>query len=389
MAREACTEFVTNALLAFATLSLLKRKNLVTNDKKVSTMIWFKSTNILQTMYRTREVVPKDAQESSLLGTISNKASSVRARLLSCDVLKNVLVVVDNVDIPPNVPTGPVLDKTDPFLSGFLLDNNLDPIDDVDKVVVRLPCSLPLTYKSIIKTGDVDQSSLELMDDIDESTFVSFWAININKFDQGFQDLLLGEDSLKGCLPTMPNLGHGYRTSGPFVPLSVIDDDDTELEEEVASLEKECEDIAQAHMNKEVEALVASSVAAATPRSTPSGMDVIDSSATSAAAAVSVTEKEHFNARTKAWGATYDPQTGKVSLPQLSTFVTCIRDATTKAQQMANVKATIASIKTTVSKSRDFLLRSIDFPALDKISAAYIAEACFSCQWYCCSDVDA
>ena len=39
-------------------------------------------------------------------------------------------------------------------------------------------------------------------------------------------------------------MGHEYLLSGLYVPTSVIDDDDYELqEEEVASLEKECEDI--------------------------------------------------------------------------------------------------------------------------------------------------
>ena len=375
MAREACADFVTKFLLPFTKLSTLKRRNLVTNDKKVGSIIWFRAKDVLQTMYKAREVVPSGETESSLLGTISNKATSVRARLLSCDVLKSVLVVVDNVNIPPNVPTGPVLDKTDAFLGSFLLDAEGNPIDVVDKVVVRLPVSLPLPYESIIKTGEVDQCALELLDDIDDTTFASFWASNINEFNEAFQDVLLVEDTLKGYLPAMPNVGHGYHISGPFVTLTRIDDDDTDLQEEVTSLEKECEDIAQAHVNKEVETLVA----AATPRSTPSGMEVIEpTKAASATATFSVTNQEQFDARAKAWGATFDPVSGQISLPMLSKFITCIRDAPTKAQQRANVQSTIASIRTTVSTSRDFLLRLVEFPKLDKITLAFISDALFS-----------
>ena len=375
-AAEAASSFSFQFLLPFSKAPYARRKHTTLRHKIVSAIVWFKGSRKLVALYKSREAYGTN-NDSLLLGSSSNNARTVIPKIVGFDILHNVLVVVNKSDADKfkNVEVGAIIDKTEAKIRRFFHDTQSALIDNEDKVAARLPICVPIPFGSTIKVGTLDQNTYSSFDDIDDSGFLCFWAENINKHNADLQKLLLEDDDLKQWLPATPATGHAYLAT-PYVPFSDLDDDDVQLSKEIKLLGDECEEIlarAESSQNSNYQSARSQSSG---NNAKPGGPKVGDSIDVEEAKEVSDTQM--YNARIKAWGATLDKSTGKISFPKLSRFIPQIRDASTKATQQKLTISTIKTIERTVAKSRDFMFRSVDVPRLEKVVAAFIGNAMFS-----------
>ena len=187
--------------------------------------------------------------------------------------------------------------------------------------------------------------------------------------DEALQKSLLAEAALKKYLPTSPS-ATGYSViSSPFIKPEDVDDDDTDLEDDVDALGEECLSLvntatASHNSNRSPPEFIA-------PTKKPAAKSSSDDEDDKGAAQ---SEKEAQANRLAALGATYEPMNGKITLPTASTFFPSIRDATSKTAQQEAITDTITSILETFNDSEHFLVRSADPPIFDRITLAHIGK---------------
>ena len=372
--------FVGTVLHKYPDLSSLKRDRVV-NKPHVPGLIWLRAEDRLATLYNTRNVV--QGNDQMLLGSQSNDSTSIRPRLVSTSIFDNVLVLVNKEDVPSNVTMGKVIDKTNEHLKGFVCNNEGAPLDSNDKVVVRLPVSMPLWKSAQIPSGPINQGTYDSLEEMD-SVYAPFWLDSMKAWDADFQTLLLSDESLKGFLPPRPPVGYEY-TSSAHIPFTDIDDDDVDLNEEVETLSKESNEIAKQSLFQQQDDLSLSgngSGNATRPQLArrksslgPGAMD-IDSQEVNTPRAM--TEADQFDARIGAFGAVYDPKTKTVVLSEHSIFVPSMRDATSKTAAQQAAVSSMLSIEDSIADTSHYLARLCDMPKIEKITAAYIAQGQFS-----------
>ena len=370
-ARDADQNFSNVTLKPFFTSSGKKRLDRAANHRKVAGVIYFSehnNDNKLQALYLPRKVTKKNEDDPFLLGTSSNKANSVRPKLLSSDVTKNVLVVVNEEDIPDGIATGKVIDKQLDTLKTYFVNESGDLKDNLEKVVVRLPVGMIFPYHAIIEP---EQATFDCLTTIDpENDVLSFWARGILSHNSDLQSTLLRDTSLKQFLPPMPSTGHYYKGS-PYMMAQNVDEEADDLEEEVEALSTDCNDIATSNMRSVV------------LEQDPTAMTVEFENKVSsprlkqAPETIVCTDNDKYNARVSAFGACYDPATGQVTAPVLSDFIFDIRDSSSKSAQRDAAMSALSSIEETLVNDVHFLLRAGELPTLDNICLSYIAQAKF------------
>jgi hypothetical protein len=372
-AMEALQNFGSSILLPYVTSPFSKRKNVILKARVVSATVFFKAKDKLATIYKGREVFGVNETEGVLFGTASNKATAIIPKAVKFEVLHNVLCIADKDKVPANVAKGSVIDKTNAKISTYFLDSTTnDPIDDKDKVAIRLPVSFPLPYGdgAIVKTGSVDANTYQALDDIDPSLYLSFWAEHLNAHDPALQKLFLEEADLQAFLPPTPNLGHEYNDTA-FVPYHPFDEDDAEFANEITALTSECEELVDS-VNKQQSEFRS---ATASRSSGPPAREVATTNETACNTVAEVTMKEQVNGRILAWAATYNSATEKLTLPKLSKFIGPIRDSKSSTVRHKLTVSTIKSLVNTLADEGHHLCRQVDFPKLDKVTSAFISEA--------------
>ena len=384
MIKPAAMNFIARVMRPWINLSEMKRAQSITKRNAVAGIAWLREKDKFAVMYLPRLV--DDETDPLYLGTISNKASTVRPKTVSKRVLSNVLVPVIQESVPTDIPVGTELDKTNVLIKHFFHDKDGKLLDDKKKVIARLNCGIPVPNKAQLQTGLVCQGVYSGLDDIDDP-FLSFWLENLNQHDPELQKLLLKEDTLKTFLPNKPATGHNYINS-PFLKYADPDEDDTEMEEEVVTLSEDCHDITVSDKNDQIEkelSLFSPRRGSNTSpyRRTSRGLidreiDTSDMYNTEQTERLTVTEKAQYNAKIQALGAIFDAATGKVTLPELSQFVESVRDHTSKTTQREETSKALTSIEDAVSDQDHYLARSVDMPKLDKVSAAFVAQGIFS-----------
>ena len=376
-----CLNFVGTVLHKYPDLSSLKRDRVV-DKSHVPGLIWLRAVDKLATLYNTRNVV--QGNDQMLLGSQSNDSTSIRPRLVSTSIFDNVLVLVNKEDVPTNVTMGKVIDKTNEQLKGFVCNNEGAPLDSNDKVVVRLPVSMPLWKSAQIPSGPINQGTYDSLEEMD-SVYAPFWLDSMKAWDADFQTLLLSDESLKGFLPPRPPVGYEYTNKSAYIPFTDIDDDDVDMNEEVETLSKESNEIAKQSLFQQQDDLSLSgngSGNATRPQLArrksslgPGAMD-IDSQEVNTPRAM--TEADQFDARIGAFGAVFDPKTKTVVLSEHSIFVPSMRDATSKTAAQQAAVSSMLSIEDSIADTPHYLARLCDMPKIEKITAAYIAQAQFS-----------
>ena len=142
----------------------------------------------------------------------------------------------------------------------------------------------------------------------------------MSKHDKDLQILLFGNDILKKYLPSKPATGYTYVDS-PFVWLSDVNKDDLDVEDDVPDFLNKCSKVVATEMNnaikKEIEFM---------PPTRPGRMhnDIMADGLydqEDMSMITSASDKEKYNARTRAFSVIYDLGTGKVILPTLSDCV--------------------------------------------------------------------
>ena len=380
-AREADPNFLTATLVPYYTQSGKKRIDKLTNQHKSVGVIYFSrlgETPKLQVLYLPRAVTKKNDVETSLLGTTSNVANSIRPKLLPNEVTKNVLVVANKEDVPEGFATGKVIDKELDTLKAYFVDESGNLKDNLEKVVVRVPIGVVLPYQAVINTGIVEQATFDCLTNVDpENDSLCFWARSVLSHNSDLQATLLRDTALKPYVPPMPSTGHHYRNT-PFISAQNVDEEADDLEDEVEALSSDCTDIATRNMKSVV----------ALEEKDPSNMTLEFEQVPKAKLqyqasneslkAPTITERDQIFARIKAFGAIYDPVTGQVSSPELSDFMEGVLDAgSSKGAQRDAAISTLSSIEETVADSDHFLLRSVDLPTFDNITASFFAQALF------------
>ena len=127
------------------------------------------------TFYRLRKTIctiSDDETQDVWLGTTSNKASSCQPRIISGKILWNLICVLDGDDLERlpagvNGARGKVIDKNNEHLKRFFLNDVGTPIDEEDKYAVRISASVPLPYGFFFKTGTLNQSALQSLEEVE------------------------------------------------------------------------------------------------------------------------------------------------------------------------------------------------------------------------------
>ena len=385
------TNFLKENLYKFTKSSLGKRSGMILKKTVVSGLLALRGKDKVCTMYKLRKVgrsIDETSEEDVWLGTMSNRAASVDPKWFSTQSLGNVLCVVNTSEIPKvgDIPSGPVIDKSEDLLKDFFHNDDGDLIDNEDKTVVRLPAALlmPNGYESF-KTGVVSQVTYDAFDRVEDPsltegpTFYSFWVDAINEHSPQIQETLLNEDELKKYIPAKPNTGHDYIDS-PFVKFHSVDMDDELLSSAAEEMRKECESIAESALRNRIEATTPAS--GHSPRRS-AGEASLGSSELSLVVHVPKktyknSEEDHWDSRVKAWLAHYDPTTHKVTAHVPTMFAPLIRDAGSKENKRNAVHSSLESIQETLSQEENFLYRQIDLPVLSKLPLSYLGQATFS-----------
>ena len=380
MVCDACENFVGTVLHKFVSLSSLKRDRVV-DKPHIPGVMWLRAKDKMAMLYNTRNVVQGDDQ--MLLGTQSNDSTSIRPRLVSKAIFGNVLVLANKEDVPSNVTMGGIIDKTNELLKGFVCDNEGAPLDSNDKVVVRLPVSMPLWKGAQIPSGLIDQGTYDSIEEIDP-TFAPFWLDSMKAYDADLQTLLINDESLKEFLPSRPPVGHEYSSSA-YIPFTDIDDDDVDMNDEVLTLSRESNEIAKQSLFQQQDdmSLNVNGSGSATPtqlvrRKSSLGPGAMDIDSQQVDTPRAMTEADQFNARIGAYGAIYDPETKTVVLSEHSIFVPSMRDATSKTVAQQAAVSSLLSIEDSIAETSHYLARACDMPKIEKITSAYISQALFS-----------
>ncbi len=350
--------------------SIAKRIASAVKKSLVSGLIYFKERDKLATLYKPRQVSMEGEANLVWLGTTSNDPMRVQAKTISQDVLGNVLVIVSKHKVPAEFEHGIDINKDEPLLKQHFYNGSNELIDNDTKVAVRVSVGLPAPYEALIKTGTVGTDTFTSLDASDGTGKMAFWADCIRQYDSNIQSILLGDQALRKYLPTRPTTGHDYVNS-PFISPTEPDEDDTELQEEVETLQEECIQLLKSLLsnggtNDDVSTKVPAVVDTATKQ--------IESEE---ASKPTYTEADYLAARTKAFGIRYNEETDKLVLPEFSQFYGAVKDATSKTAQRDLTESSLQSIEATMSDSTHYAARSVDPSKPDTITLAHIGQ----CKW--------
>ena len=368
MLRNALDKYPEKVLAPFKYGTIAKRTAAITKVTLSAGLGWLTSKTKMIAMYKPRTTMK--GNERVFLGTTSNRPVQLRVKTVSQEVTHNVLVVVDKDKVPDGVPHGPTINKTEPTLKHrFHKADGTTLIDKKEKVVARIACSFGIDYEAMLQTGTINQATFECLDRIDTSGYISWQIEALMNHETALQKSLLTETDLKKYLPNSPS-STGYSViDSPFIKPDEIDEDDEDLEDDVDALAEECLSLVTAsHTSPSPPAEVV----------TPTKLPAKSSSDNENDKAVAQSEKDAQANRLAALGATYEPTSGKISLPTVSTFFPSIRDATSKAAQREAITDTITSISETFNDSEHFLIRSADPPIFDRITLAHIGKGKWS-----------
>ena len=370
--RNASGKYPEKVLAPFKSGTIAKRTAAITKVTLAAGVGWLTSKSKMTTMYKPR--LATKGNERVLLGTTSNRPLQLRVKTVSQNITHNVLVIVNKEKVPDGVPHGPTINKTEPTLKHMFHEaDGTTLLDNKEKVVVRIAISFGIDYEAILQTGSINQATFECLDRMDETGYLAWQIDALMNHDEALQKFLLSEANLKKYLPNSPSATGYSVVDSPFIKPEDVDDDDSDLEDDVEALGEECLSL--------VNAATASNNANSAPpefvtppnkRAAKSTSDDEDDKA------AAQSEKVAQANRLSALGATYDPTSNNISLPTASTFFPSIRDATSKAAQREAITDTITSISETFNDSEHFLVRSADPPIFDRTTLAHIGKGKWS-----------
>lgn len=366
-------DFAEKVLNAWLVDPIGKRALTMTAKTKQAGLLFLKGKDKLFAIYLARQAnSSNEASDAVIVGSMSNNPARSSPMWIQKAVLSNVLVLIKEKYIPNgmNLAKGKVIDKSETELKDFFLDENGNPKDNDDWVLVRVPASVPIPYESMIKVGTIDQTTYDMLLQADDEGFLSFWCETLNKHDKATQEKFMTIDSLKQYLPKSAPTGHPVIDS-PFMIPQVVDEDDKELVEAAEAIANECTLLVRAQLEKMVGA--------------KAPVDAIDSASgetTSSKAAKStakeISDDDYFNGRIMGLGLSYDSGTGKFSMPTLSKFISAIRDSPSKSMKREQAQSCIENIGNLLSKSMHYLARAADFPKLQTIVTSHFASGKFA-----------
>ena len=135
MQRAAAPGFMARTMRPWANLSEAKRGQAIMKKKMCAAIGWLRAPNKLTALYIPRSVVGDDETNPMFLGTISNKASTVRPKTIPRRILRNVLVAVNQSSVPSDIIVGPEIDKTNALIKKFFYDDKDTLFGDEQKVL--------------------------------------------------------------------------------------------------------------------------------------------------------------------------------------------------------------------------------------------------------------
>jgi len=332
---------------------------------------WLSAPSQLKTLYKVRPVSVQGESEHAFLGTASNKPSQIRPVMVSQDVIKNVLVVCNKDKIPEGVPYGQVIYQGDDAIKAntatkhfFYQADGVTIIENVEKVIARVPACFAIDYGAILQTGKMDQASYECLERMDDTGFTPWLVEILSTHDKEVQAAFLNDEDLKKYLPASSPTGHMIIAS-PFIKTRDIDDEDDDLEAEVETLQEECYEIVQR------------TIVPPSPLPTEAGSHKKASSKSLSddegdSKPASTNEMEATRLRILALGVTYDANTNKVTcLPTVSEHMEAIMRTSGGSTQRELTRQTLTSLKRIFGESTHFLPRSVDFPIMESITLAH------------------
>ena len=362
--------FATRILNSWFKHSMAKRVASTVKKSLVSGILFFKARDKLATLYKPRQVSKEGEANLVWLGTTSNDPIRVQAKTVSQDVLGNVLVIASKDKVPAEFEHGIDINKDEPHLRQYFYNASNELIDNETKVAVRVSVGLPLPFQAQIKTGTLGTGTFTSLDASDGSGKMSFWADCIRQYDPNIQATLLTEDALQKYLPPRAPTGHDYVDS-PFISPVEPDEDDSELQEEVETLQDDCIELLKSLLsnggtNDDVSTKVPTVVDATTKQNESED-----------AGQPTYTEADYTAARTMAFGIRYDEENNTLILPEFSQFYGAVKDATTKTAQRDLTESSLQNIEASMSDSTHYAARAVDPSKPDTITLAHIGQ----CKW--------
>ena len=372
--KDGATNFVSRHLIPFLTSSTSKRLNTVLKGDITAGVAFMSANDHFNVLYLPTEAFGSNEMDSVLMGSISNRPSLPRVKVVSKDILNNILVLVNKEEVPLHIPVGTVIDKRNEHLRTYFHDNDGNLLDEKEKVMARIPAALPIQYGVNVPTGKFSgeniQGVYDSLEDIN-SSHLPFWLKSVINHDAELQEAIMTSDSLSQYRPPSPALGHGL-TASPFIQLRDYSDDDQDLCDEAERQLNKLNGIARSN----VQSVTSGTNHPNSPQPPPGTIQTM--SAVAQQETVTHDDKQTLQARVLSFGLKFDPETGEVSLPELSEFFGALRDATTKANQRDTVQSLLVSLEDALADDPHFLARATNLPKMDKVSLAYLAQGLFS-----------
>lgn len=367
--REPNSKFETKVLSTFKEGSKGKRSATVTSISMVAGIGWLSTPSKMAVLYLVRLAEKEGESEMVFLGTTSNDATQLRPSFVTQDVLANVLCIVNKASVPKGIPMGTTIDKKEAALVTLLCDSSGNPKDDEEKVIVRVPVGFPVSYGAQLRTGNINEETFQCLETMDPSESVSWQIETLKRHDKDVQTLLLSSSDLKKYLPSTPS-PRGYGTiPSPFIKPNPVGDDDEKLNEDVDNLSDELKEF----LDRRIQSL-APHMVQGTPQKSNQRRESLMEIDSPMKEKDENTEAEQAALRTLAYGAVYDHETKRVTVPHLNSLFMAVNEMKKKANQREKTASTLNSLQATLAKGTHYVARMVDLPKMDVITLGFISQ---------------
>jgi hypothetical protein len=307
-----------------------------------------------------------DATHDVFVGTNSNKAKIMEAKVVDADIINNLLVLVKKDGISNDFPMGKEVDKTSIHFKGILTSDDGTPKDADDWVLVRIPGAILIPYGAVIPKGNIKQATYDAFDEIDP--WAQEWLEIRQKYDPKLAEAVRADSAMKAYLPKCSKPHHAW-AKVEYVQVIDTDEDDTAIEAAKDSLSIMLEDIVR-HNSKP---------AIGDDMSMKTGEDLEESSARIPRKITTqnrdaIEEASKLKIKLEIFGAIYDDDVKDIRLPTLSEMAIAATETTKASVLNEAFRYGITAIADKMSESDDFLMRHIDLPESEKVVNAYMAH---------------
>lgn len=321
-----------------------------------------------------------DAGVEMVLGTSSNNAASPDIKFAKKEIFKSVLTICTKEYVTKGAIVGDVpLDRDDEKVKQLLPDELLAQFKPEDKLfVARTPIVHPIPggIGTLCKGDASDQTVQDALDEWGGDAAIN-WLFNVQLWDEDIQKQLLADEDLKQYLPKPTGSPNKVYASSPYVKLTGVDEDDSEL---VRADEHRREILAKllADEDSGPPSQILSPANLGGPR--------VDPTAASSPLAATIPKPDKFGSAKRIFKARALLLTPKwedgnekrlLSTKPTELAHMMATTATSKAEMTQCVNSGNTSIVRAFGESRNYDMRCVEFPKLEQVMQSFLGQCLF------------